>query len=376
MKRGPIIHGVLLVAALLFAYQTWTREEAVVPTTGTVVLWSMPADKLRSVTYDTGGEQAHAVRLERRSDQKGAFLWGTETRTISQYPERTPSKWIIDAGIGAPDSYVAKRVSKSYEFAVGDKGDEVMEKLAEMRAIRDLGKIDDEQKELYGLHDATAILSVAFEGGSHSLMIGDKVFGSADRYVQDPDTGRAYVIAHELIRELMTGETSLRMLKLHAYEEADIAKAIIQVGEQKRTLVRTKTTDDSGTERKTWAQASTPDKPDQTMANFLQSISLLRPATYESERSTDEMKLLVRAEYQDADGEALGWVELYERPPRDDGAAGQDAGQDAGAQPSQPRKRPKRPIYYMRTERTRVLAAVPFNLATRITEDIGQIFGR
>jgi hypothetical protein len=395
MKRGPILHGVLLVAALLFAYQTWTREEVVEPTTGTVVLWSIPFDKLTAVTYETTipNQESHAVRLERRRDEKGPYLWGLETRSRMRYPERDPSSWEFDAGVGAPDSYVPEADTKVYEFAVGERGAKVMEKVAEMRAIRDLGKVNEEQHELYGLDESREDLAVIHEGGTRRLRIGGKVFGSADRYALDPDSGRAYVIAHELIRELMTGEASLRMLEMHSYDDDEVRQAVLQVGAQKRTLVRSKVIDPTGAERKSWADAATPERADQTMANFLESIAQLRPSIYESERSPDEMKLLVRVEYQNAGSEMLGWVELYEMAPPAGDAAGEAAG--TGDQPGQPQddagqeagdaggqgagrapKQRKKPIYYMRTELTRVLAAVPFNMATRVTEDIDQIFGR
>ena len=39
MKRGPMIQGVLLIAALLFAYQTWTRDKSVKVERGEFVLW-------------------------------------------------------------------------------------------------------------------------------------------------------------------------------------------------------------------------------------------------------------------------------------------------------------------------------------------------
>lgn len=425
MKRGPLIHGVLLVAALLFAYQTWTREEKVEPTTGDFVLWSMPPESIQSITYVTAipNQQAHTVFLERRRDEKGPYLWGKETRAVTKFPERDPSTWGFDAGVGAMDSYVPENIAKVYEFAVGERGAKVMEKLAEMRAFRDLGQLDPEQRLLYDFDqpDKHEKLTVTHEGGSHELLIGGKVFGSVDRYALDPNTGNGYVIAHELIRELMTGESSLRMLELHSYKDEDVQGVVIKVGAQSHTLVRTEALDPSGRRVQTWAAAATPSKPDQTMANFLQSMNMLRPAIYESERTTDEMKLLVRVEYQGAGNAPLGWLELYERPPEpeaadgpggsdgpgeDDGqaaggagtgdqpgpegagpggdqaagkqatgdqAAGKQAGQEADKEADKGKEQ-KRPVYYMRTELTRVLAAVPFNTASRIAEDIGQIF--
>jgi hypothetical protein len=124
----------------------------------------------------------------------------------------------------------------------------------------------------------------------------------------------------------------------------------------------------------------------------------------------------VRVEYQTAAGAPLGWVELYHQPRAE---AGQDqaapgttppagAATPAGATPPAGAATPaagatpagaatpaadapktaagatgvpekdeeRRPVYLMRTEVTRMPAGVAHTTASRITEDIEQIFGQ
>lgn len=410
MTRGPIIHGVLLVAALLFAYQTWTREEKVEPTTGKVVLWSVPAASITEATYHIDAEEERTVRIERRSDEHGSYLWGWETRAVIETTKRKDAAATVNEAGATIRPVDTAKVSNTREFAVGKKGAESIEKLAEMRALRDLGVVTEEQKARYDLQEGAEKITMVHAGGSRSLILGGQVFGGADRYALDPDSGRAYVLSNELISDLIAGETTLRLLVLHRYEQEDVKKSMVEVGDQKRTLVRIQVPDEAGNKHESWAEADKPDKPDQTMANFLQSVDRLRPAIYESERTPEEMKRVVRVEYQGAGGGPLGWVELYERPPQqapdvmeEDGeaAAAAQAGAAGEKKPSYtpaPKTFPKsaepmaedirareqrkltkkdvRPTYYMRTELTRVMAVVPYNQATRITEDIGQIFGQ
>lgn len=404
MRRGPIIHGVLLVAALLLAYQTWTREEVVAPITGDVVVWSIPAGEIQAITYEIDVPEHRLVRVERRSDSEGPYLWGLDKRTIEQY--LPPDESVPDAGPDAERPLGPVKASNAREFMVGDKGDELFEHLSELRALRAIGKLDEDRRELYGLHEGTATVSVIHPGGTRSLVVGGKVFGSSDRYALDPDSGNAYVVAQVVIRDLANGEPGLRMSQLHEYVSDDVAKVVLQVKGQQRTLVRTTATDESGRESKTWADAQTPDKPDQTMANFLRNVDMLRPSRYDPELELSDIERVVRVEYQTAAGAPLGWLELYQRKAEaapaggdagESGAAGAgdaageaaaEEGEGAGeateatageATAGEERKKPdrdgkKRPAFYMRTELMRVPAAVIYSTASRITEDVDQIF--
>jgi hypothetical protein len=378
MKRGPIIHGILLVAALVFAYQTWTREETVAPLTGDVVVWSMPAASIQVITFT---EEGREIRIERRSDAQGPYLWGTEKRTIQQYQPR--KKDAPDAAPTDDRPFAPETVSTTREFVVGKKGEELLTNLSELRALRAMGKIDEDKKNLYDLHEKTKILTVLHSGGTRTLVIGGKVFGGADLYVLDPATGEGHVLAQVVLRDLANGEPGLRLSEIHEFKDEEVGRAVIDVRGQKRTLVRITAADERGRETRTWADAQTPDKPDQTMANFVRNIDMLRPARFVSNVDLSTLPRLVRVEYQTAAGASLGWVELFEQP----GASKPDSSQPAQPQqPAQPARgqaaeqgqkdEARRPAYLMRTEMTRVPAAVPYTAATRITEDIDQIFGQ
>lgn len=390
MRRGAVIHGVLLVAALVFAYQTWTREEVLAPLTGDVVVWAMPPASIQAITFATEGR---AIRVERRSDAKGPYLWGTDTRSIEQY--QTRAKDAADASPTDPRPFAPKTVSSTREFLLSEKGVELFENLAELRALRALGKIDEDRRALYDLHQKTQTISVIHAGETRSLVVGGKIFGGTDRYALDPSTGEAYVISQVVVRDLANGEAGLRLSKIHDYQDEEVGKAVIEVKGQKRTLLRITAKDDSGRDSRTWADAQKPDKPDQTMANFLRNIDVLRPARFVSDTDVSKLQRVLRVEYQTRVGAPLGWVELYQQPVATDAAPGDTgapAGQPAapGAAPGQPAvpgqraapspdgtpEQERRPAFLMLTEVTRVLAGVPHNTATRITTDIDQIFGQ
>ena len=380
MRRGPVIHGLLLVVARLFAYQTWTREAAVAPLTGDVVVWSIPPESIQAATLEAEGR---AIRVERRSDDQGPYLWGSDTRTMEQYGQHT--KGAPDAAPASDRPYGPQVVSTSSEFMVSEKGDALFANLAELRALRTMGKIDEDKHALYDLHEKTHTVTVIHDGGSRSLRVGGKVFGGTDRYALDPSTGEGYVISEVVTRDFVNGEAGLRLSSIHAYGDDEVGKAVIEAKGQQRTMLRIMAVDDRGNERRTWADAQTPNKPDQTMANFLRNVDVLRPARFVADIDASKLQRVLRVDYQTRAGAPLGWVELYQQPHPDgdgDGAPGQQPGEQAGEQaaPGQRATRgrqeqERRQVYLLRTEVARVPAGVPYNMAARIVADVEQIFG-
>jgi hypothetical protein len=246
---------------------------------------------------------------------------------------------------------------------------------------------------------------VIHDGGTRSLVVGGKIFGGSDRYALDPSTGEAFVIEQSVLRDLSNGEAGLRLTRTHDFKDAEVGKVVVDVRGQKRTLLSITAKDAQGRESRTWADAQAPDKPDQTMSNFLNNIDALRAVSFMDEVDVSGLELVMRVDYQTRVGAPLGWLELYRQPVADGdapaGAAvpGQPAGQPGaapgapgqqaapGAAPGAPGqqaapgqapgpKQSRQPVYLIRTELVRVLGAVSRNAATRITGDIEQIFGQ
>jgi hypothetical protein len=89
MRIGPIAHGALLVAALAFAYQTWTREKTEDPKVGTVTVWQESLADFEAFAYD--GDKK-SVRVERRAEGGHSYLWGQVTRSETKAKPRKPVK--------------------------------------------------------------------------------------------------------------------------------------------------------------------------------------------------------------------------------------------------------------------------------------------
>lgn len=410
MMRGAIIHGVLLIAALIFAYQTWTREEKVEPKTGTVEVWTKSEDKIKAVLYET---KDRTVRLERRSDDAGAYLWGTETRVTTIKPPRKPGE--------KPDpNAVGEQKTTVREFPVGKRGEEAVKNLASLRALRDLGELSEEDKEKFELTESTDTIAVVLASGERSLILGGRVYGGADRYVLDTESGKGYAVAGTIISGLHSGETGLNLRRIHAYDK-DVPKQVNLVahmaGDKELTLVRVETETEHG-KKKGWADARTPDKPDQTLANLLNRIDGVRPSQYMSEiENADKLVKVATVRYRDDGGKEVGFLELYRhevipepepeppapdkgtdpakpgdpkkpgdagKKPADAKAAKGDAKKpdakaagdaDAKAEPPKPKEPQPKITFYVKSERSRIYGRIGKSLGNLIERDLKQLVG-
>ena len=405
MTRGPVIHGVLLVVALLFAYQTWTREKKVEPRTGDVVVWQLAPGSIGAVVYDSPNL---SIRLEKRQDGAETYWWGIEATTVRdklQNPLNLPKSLRPDDTPKDPDMFYT--VEK--QFAAGDGTDELIGHLTELRALRKIADLDEEKKKEYGLDKSDRSITVSYQGGHKNLVVGATVFGTKDRYVIDVETGKGYAVSGEVVGDLITGKGTLQLHKYHKYDDDQVKRVKVAGNGQTRELVRL-TVDKAGhgsatVKSNTWAPAATPDQADQTMANFLKRVSTMKPITFEEEQTTDGLELLVRIDYQDQGGKTLGWYEMYmktivpepdpaepdpsadpaEPDPAKANAKADPANPDAKAEPAKtdapadPAKanaeKPKETqyAYYMRTERTRMLMLLPQGGASQIAQDIAQL---
>jgi len=357
--KGAIVHGVLLVAMLLFAYQTWTRDTSVKPTTGNIVLWDEKPTALTAIIHETGDR---TVKIERKGDGGAAYFWGTDTK-VSKPPTPAPPP-----GDGQPPPTPPAPTTTVREFPAGEAIAPLVTGFSAMRAIRDLGPLSDEQKKEYELADATKTVSVVFGGKTHTLVLGDRVLGGKDRYVFDVDRGHGYVIAGQLIEPLEGGERNLQPKTVIPTGD-DVAAIEITAGDKHKAVSRISIADENGKQVKTWGDAQTK-KADQTTANFLTKIeTALRPTKYDPALDVKAMPPLVTVTYKDAKGKVLGKLDLYKQekpapaPP-------------AGAPTPPLGTPPPAPVteYYVATDRTRVAAQVSKAAGDQVEQNIGTVF--
>ncbi len=348
--RGLFPHLVLFVGASVLALRAWTTEDTPAEKHEGVELWQGRAASVSEVSFTTDKTK---LALEPSSDDQGRYYVATVER-IAKPPEPAPA---ADAGApksphGAHSPHGAAEPSEPAppkRFVSVERGEELVEALASLRAKRVLGKVEGERLEEYGFDDEVrGQLTVTVDGQQHSLRFGDKTPGGRDRYVRDPASGVGYVIDGQVANDLTSSETRLVERSFHDFGDESVARVRIQKGEAGRELVV------HPTEKDFWSSPESPETKDETASNWMTKVGRLRVTTYveNPDPPPSQDNLVVRLDYMNASGKPLGFLELVRTEPEAPG---------------------KRARYLARSEHTRWYATVLGTTAEQIDEDLGSL---
>ncbi|MDE2761352.1 MAG: DUF4340 domain-containing protein [Gemmatimonadota bacterium] len=306
-------HIALFAVAVVATVLTWNRPRAPVTTMEIFPVWDHDSTDFKGFHYV---DPDLDLRIVRRAGPDGPFYWGIEKRE--------------DLGT---DSLV---------FPVGGSGPLLMPRLVDLPAMRDLGRLSPGRRTRFGLEDSDVHLTVEFTDERRELVVGDSVYGGSDRYVMEPATGRGYVISRDIMNVMELGEGALRQRTLHNFPVREIAEVRVAAGaERERRMARTESDE--------WTEPGS-DTPDPGFANFMERVDQLTIEGYDSLPPVERLKLVVRIDYLDDDGDALGFSELL----RDDLA--------------------DRSVYYLRSESTRIIARAHSVLTERVEQAVEDIF--
>lgn len=324
VPRSSFVHAGLLVVAATFAVSVFSRDKSVKPEARTEVeVWRGRAADVEYAAYEAKGKK---VTLEPRSDAQGKWYFGT----IEKEPAAA-----ADGGAPQPKTTTA--------FVSTTAASKLLDALAPLEAVRGIGKVSGDREEEFGLKTPEGTLVVKVGGVEHELDIGGQAPGGADRYVRDPATGAVYAVKGDLVRDFEWADSRLLERDLHAWKENEIASATVLAGGKTRKLVR-----GGPGNRPFWADASAPDKNDETAGNWMQKLDRLRPSEY-VDHAPEGRSTVVRVEYAGRSG-ALGWIEVVKVP----NASGKND-------------------YFVATERTRLYGKVVSSFAEQVESDVGSV---
>lgn len=304
--RSVGVHGVFLAIMLVVAYQAWSPND---PSTvninqdGDNTVWELSEDDVQSLTFR---RDARTTIVERRQDSSGSYLWGT---TIEE-PASTANQSDADSATLNTDSAAAP-VAPEY-FPVGEDGEDIWERVSHLRALRDLGVLDDSSMTVYSLDSISRYLTVTTRSGDRELQIGGTVYGSIHRYAYEPQSRRGYVIADQIVRALEGGATSMRLQTLHRFGQNDVGNLTLHnaAGESRTMRRRPAATRPADA----WVSPETPNEPDPTFQTFINHVRQLAFTGYDATVNVDTLELVMRIDYRDGDDEWIGFMELYRTP--------------------------------------------------------------
>jgi hypothetical protein len=376
--KGVIVHGALLAVMLIYGYRTWNKKEEARPAGGEVVMWTRAETDLEAIELTS---EKRTVRIERRVLAKDSYWWGTETKQVKKPKLPEPPKPVpddpatpdVDESKAAPPPPPAEpeftEETVTTEFPVGPEGEKLVKQYARMRAIKGIGVPSEQVKKDYGLAESQTSVGVVFGDGAKTLVVGGKVFGGSDRYLQDLDTGKVFVVLGTMVSLLEGGEASLRPVELRAFDPKSAQQIEIAANGKTKTVARIKVkppapeTPDphapppSADELvETWGQGQTADT---TAANFIDKLEKLRPSSYDPKTDAASLDPVVVLTYKDRGGKQLGTFKLLRR------VKAQPEGSTSNAQTFE---------YFVWTERTRVPAPVSPMQAERVEQDVSTLF--
>lgn len=307
------IHIILFALAAIGALLTWTRDRSFDEDETIMRVWDRDSADVRLVHYRTGEID---LRIERRTDQDGDFLWGTQI-----------------AGTDGPDTL---------DFPIGPAGRGLVARISRLRTLREMGPLSPEMANELGIDGSIQRLLVRFTDEDRELILGDSVFGLPDQYAFEPATGLGYVLPRQVVQPLANGEGHVRERWVHHFALEDVAEVRVEVAGRVRVMSPMEQPGE-------WTEVGG-STPDLAFATFMQRVNELAIEGFAVRPAPGSVSMLVRVDYVGREGEPLGFLELM----RDDGSEEED--------------------YFLRSETTRVPAQAMSFLAARVEEGLSGVF--
>jgi hypothetical protein len=321
---SPLIpHVLVFCLAVGSASYVWLRDKAPAASTRRdVVVWRGRAADVSRVELKKPGRR---VVLEAKTDATGRYFLGLDEPAPGGAPSTS----------SAPINFVS--VAAAQKLA---------DKLGELRAARDLGRLDDAKAGEVGLTSPDVRLTITVGGEEHALDVGGSAPGDTDRYVRDTKTGSVFVVASEPIRDLEAGEHALVEGDLHEFPlDPDVDRVVVVQGDKRRTLVRR-----GAALKRFFADAASPETNDETATTWMAKIERLRALDFVLSEPPGMSSPRLRIEYE-KNKRVLGFLEVVRSTPL--------AGAEADV--------------FIRTERTRLWAKANRQLGEQVLGDVASI---
>lgn len=336
--KSVVTHIGLLLVAGAMAFGVWSRDAKTDKEKPDLVeVWSGSAESIESVSFE--GKQ-RKVRISPRKDQIGRWF----AISVDKEEPAAPARPHSDKDAGAPEPSALPPKHELSSFVGVKEAEELMQKLATLKALRALGKFDPKRAADYGLDKPEGTLKVKLGGKEQVLTIGGQTPGGSERYAKYGGSNEVFAVEGDLVQSLSYADSRLMTRELHAFADDEVKKVRISKGAKNRDLVRV--VDKSSA----WADVSNPAKADETAVNWMTKLDKMRSYQFVEKPTTVPTpdQLVVRVDYFKGP-KSLGFFELYKLPGE------------------------KTAEYLARTEFTRWYVKVVSGTADQLDQDLGAL---
>ena len=341
-RKALIVHGVVAIIALFAAYSAWKKArqgdtDGDTPEESSVVVAELQRSEIKGISYRS--EKRNVVIDLSSADGPRWVTVSTKTKVRRPQPEKTKVAPQPDAGVspdaGAPTPIADAGITDAAEadaapsepdappepefdiqekvvrFAANKVLDELLEKVAPLKAVRRLGKLQPSQLEEFELHEPHAQLEISLASGKRVLQVGARTFGGGNHYyVLDEHSGESFLLGSRLIRDLEMAQSRLFQRELHDFEDNEVASAIIIAAGRRRALEhrnRQSPRDHS------WVDPENPEDSAELLGNWMRQLGRLRVLAYPEPGQGPDASAppLMRIELSGDDGAELGYLEIF-----------------------------------------------------------------
>jgi uncharacterized protein DUF4340 len=304
------VHLVVLLvaaAATYFVFSSPEKETA----KGKIILDVKP-DELTHLEFLTSRKQ---VEVSKRA--KGGFTLKITEQLRKPAPKKAPDAARVDGGVpdsasldgGVPDGANPAADEKTKEpkkkaelppmitettvrtYRASSEFEKHLERLLPLYVERDLGKLEADQLEKFGLTKSERSLNISIGKQKVSFSIGNQSYGGATTYIRQQPSGPAYLLSSSLQRALdirWPRYLERRLVEL-AKKETDFIEVTALESRQSRKLKRIKLD-----KRDRWVPADAPETANPLFGNWISKVFRMSTAEYLDQDPMPPPKLVAK----------------------------------------------------------------------------------
>ncbi|HVR60394.1 MAG TPA: DUF4340 domain-containing protein [Polyangia bacterium] len=307
--KAVAIQGGLAAAGLLVAALTWQREPERAP--GEVNVVDATKNELRAVHYE---DDKVAYDLTRTKESGEDAVWIHFVDKFVPKTEPKPDPKAAAAADKKPPEPPAP-MTPPRDLRGSEAAGKVLDQFAPLRSPRAFGVLDTQKLKELGLDGSAKKLDVTAKGDTRHFTIGQPMgTPGGEAFLRDSADGRVYVLPRGLLSDLQAAQARLVDRRMHTFNTPDFDRIKLTVNGKTKEFVQL------GRERGPSAQlapADKPDKPDQTLRNWHDTVWRTFPMEILGKGETPKNgtpKVVARIEYFDGK-KSLGWMELGKLEP-------------------------------------------------------------
>jgi hypothetical protein len=264
--KAVVIHALLAVLGLGFAYETWTRKPEETSAPGLVTVAECSADTFQKLSLDTPTLELSVEPVKERGE---TAYWITQRNK----PQEDKAK----ADAGEPTVEAKKPPEPPRRFLGNAAFVEYLKRLTPLRARRSLGKLDADKDVEFGFDKITTHFGLQCAGRQLELAAGGRSFGASQRYARDEKSKVSYLLDDLTIADLEAAQFKFMQADLHNFATDAIEEVTIAArGAKVHLLQRDRKVPDHAQ----WVDASNPDKRNEVYGNWFSRLQRMRARIY------------------------------------------------------------------------------------------------